>query len=233
MPSRSLEVEQVDDLALGQVRAGGPATSITNAFFHAAAGPWPLSRSVTISWSRPNATASETNVAGLRHAVGPGAAGVAALLDVELVDAADERVVADHRALEDRVQRLAVGGERHRLEAARAGEVVRAAEQERVVGRERRRGSGTGASSTRPFASVWTMNGPNSSPNQNVPSGARRTDSTSKSPPVRIRSSVFSLTIGNGTLPSGSLSVIASRIWTVALAAHSVFHAAGPCTGAG
>ena len=38
----------------------------------------------------------------------------------------------------------------------------------------------------------------------------RRTDSTSKSPPVRIRSSVFSLTIGNGTLPSGSLSVIAS-----------------------
>ena len=66
------------------------------------------------------------------------------------------------------------------------------------------RGSGTGASSTRPLASTWTMNGPNSSPNQNVPSGAWRTDSMSKSPPVRIRSGVFSLTIGNGTLASGS-----------------------------
>ncbi len=68
------------------------------------------------------------------------------------------------------------------------------------------------------------MNGPNSSPNQNVPSGAWRTDSTSKSPPVRMRSGVFSLTIGNGTLPSGSQSVIASRILTVPLPLHSVFH---------
>ena len=80
---------------------------------------------------------------------------------------------------------------------------------------EKTLGSGTGASRTRPLASVWTMNGPNGSPNQSVPSGVRRTDSMSKSPPVRIRSSVFSLTIGNGTLPSGSLSVTASRTCTV------------------
>ena len=61
----------------------------------------------------------------------------------------------------------------------------RAAEQERVVGghdaRERH-----GRVEHLPLASAWTMNGPNSSPNQNVPSGAWRTDSMSKSPPVSM-----------------------------------------------
>ena len=38
---------------------------MTKAFFQAAAGPWPLSRSVTISWSLLYATASETNVPGI------------------------------------------------------------------------------------------------------------------------------------------------------------------------
>jgi hypothetical protein len=46
----------------------------------------------------------------------------------------------------------------------------------------------------------------------------------SKSPPVRIRSVVFSLTIGNGTFASGSESVIASRIFTSPFPLHSVFH---------
>jgi hypothetical protein len=40
-------------------------TSMTKAFFQTAAGPWPLSRSVTISWSLPYATASETSVPGM------------------------------------------------------------------------------------------------------------------------------------------------------------------------
>ena len=44
----------------------------------------------------------------------------------------------------------------------------------------------------------------------------------SKSPPVRMRSSVFSLTIGNGTFSSGSLSVIADLTLTVPLPLHSV-----------
>jgi hypothetical protein len=76
-------------------------------------------------------------------------------------------------------------------------------------------GVGTGASSTLPSASVCTMNGPNSSPNHMVPSRPIRTDSMSKSPPVSSRSGVPSLTIGNGTLRSGSWSVIASSTVTV------------------
>ena len=49
-------------------------------------------------------------------------------------------------------------------------------------------GVGTGAPSSRPSASVCSRNGPNSSPNQNVPSGAICIDSMSKSQPVRTRS---------------------------------------------
>ena len=75
-------------------------------------------------------------------------------------------------------------------------------------------GVGTGASSTLPVASAWTMKGPNSSPNHSVPSLPMRIDSMSKSPPVSRRSGVVSLTIGNGTFRSGSRSVIWSRIWT-------------------
>jgi hypothetical protein len=60
---------------------------------------------------------------------------MAAVLDVELEHDALERVVAGERALEDRVQRPAVLGQRHRLEAVGGREVRRAAEQQRVVGR--------------------------------------------------------------------------------------------------
>jgi hypothetical protein len=76
-------------------------------------------------------------------------------------------------------------------------------------------GVDTGASSTLPAASVWTMNGPNSSPNHSVPSRVIRTDSMSKSPPVSRRSAVPSVTIGNGILSSGSRSAIASSTVTV------------------
>ncbi len=64
-------------------------------------------------------------------------------------------------------------------------------------------GSGIGASSTFPVASVCRRNGPNSSPNQKVPSFARRTASRSKSAPVRRRSE---RTSANGTFESGSRS---------------------------
>src|SRR4029450_7233451 len=43
-------------------------------------------------------------------------------------------------------------------------------------------GRGIGASSSTPRRSVWRRNGPNSSPNQNVPSGGSRNDSMSKAP---------------------------------------------------
>ena len=49
-------------------------------------------------------------------------------------------------------------------------------------------GAGIGASSSRPPLSVCSRNGPNSSPNQNVPSCASCIDSMSKSQPVRTRS---------------------------------------------
>jgi hypothetical protein len=64
-------------------------------------------------------------------------------------------------------------------------------------------GSGTGASSTLPEASVCSRKGPNSSPNHKLPSLACRTDSRSKSAPVSSRSGRNS---GNGTFWSGSRS---------------------------
>jgi hypothetical protein len=50
------------------------------------------------------------------------------------------------------------------------------------------------------------MNGPNSSPIHNVPSGVRCTDSMSESPPVSRRSAVSSLTISKPIRLSGSRS---------------------------
>ena len=60
--------------------------------------------------------------------------------------------------------------------------------QGRVLTATPRPGVGTGASSSRPSASVCSRNGPNSSPNQKVPSGASCIDSMSKSQPVSTRS---------------------------------------------
>ncbi len=54
------------------------------------------------------------------------------------------------------------------------------------------------------------MNGPNSSPIQNVPSGVRCTDSMSRSPPVSKRSGVSSLTIGKPMTLFGSRSEMKS-----------------------
>lgn len=83
-------------------------------------------------------------------------------------------------------------------------------------------GSGIGASSTLPVASVCSRNGPNSSPNHRSPSRSTRIDSTSKSPPVSSRSLVAPLTIANGTRPSGSRSVIQSSISTSPLPPRAV-----------
>ena len=63
-----------------------------------------------------------------------------------------------------------------------------------------------GACSTRPSALVWMRNGPNSSPNQSVPSRSRCIDSMSRSAPVSTRRFVKALTIANGSLWSGSRS---------------------------
>jgi hypothetical protein len=57
-------------------------------------------------------------------------------------------------------------------------------------------GRGTSCSRTRPEASVCRRKGPNSSPNQYVPSGALRKDSMSKSAPVRSRFSLISESTG-------------------------------------
>jgi hypothetical protein len=150
------------------------------------------------------------------HPVEPAAARVAALGDVELIHVADERVVAGQRALEERIQvlpSLESAMLSKPLEEARFG-VRRAAEQERVVRAEHPRQRHRGVEHPA-LASTCTMNGPNFSPNQNMPSGAWRTDSMSKSPPVRTRSGVFSLTIGKGSRSTRSSS------------------SAGLCTGAG
>ena len=65
------------------------------------------------------------------------------------------------------------------------------------------------------MALTWSRNGPNSSPIQNVPSGARTRDSTSKSAPVSSRSGVASFTIGKSILWSGSRSEmkLLTSIW--------------------
>ena len=67
-------------------------------------------------------------------------------------------------------------------------------------------GNGTGACSSLPVALAWSRKGPNSSPIQNVPSGARTSDSTSKSAPVSSRSVVAPFTMGKSILWSGSRS---------------------------
>ena len=111
---------------------------------------------------------------------------VATGLHAELVD--DEALLIDigrERALEHGIKHLFVAADGHPFEALAAGSVGAPAPgtdsgatslPERI-----------GASRTRPFESVWSRNGPNSSPNHRVPSCATRTDSMSKSPPVSSR----------------------------------------------
>ena len=128
------DVEQVDDLALGEVR------TVAGDVDHERLLPGCRRTLAVVALGHDQLVAAVGDGvgdqrAGDRHPVRPGAAGVATLGDVELVDPAVERVIAGDRAFEDRVQGLAVARERHRLEAVGAAEVARAAEQVRVVGR--------------------------------------------------------------------------------------------------
>ncbi len=115
------------------------------------------------------------------HRIGEGLARVLAILEAELVDqqARAHRVAGDG-LLQQRIQLVLAGVQRHAFEAAGVGEVggqsVRTglltawisgliSVPPSVLGSLRKFGSGIGASSTRPLESVCTRYGPNSSPN--------------------------------------------------------------------
>ena len=136
----------------------------------------------------PTRVRSPIDVTGYVQSIEPRLSGVAAALRVEFVDAEPLLIgVGRERAFEHRVQRPA------RCSSPPCLRSLCFAEDSAC----RRRGTGSAATSRlaarrgdrEPGRArlVCRRNGPNSSPNQSVPSRATRTDSMSKSPPVNNR----------------------------------------------